>query len=70
MSQKERERIGIASLPEDLIEAIRVTERSELVKEALGEELFSYFIRNKRMEWDEYKQQLSQYELNKYLPIL
>jgi len=70
MSEKEREKIGIASLPEDLLEAIKTTEKSSLVKETLGEELFSYFIRNKRMEWDEYKQQLSQYEITKYLPIL
>jgi len=70
MNHEERERIGIPSLPEDLLEAIKITESSELVKETLGEELFSYFIRNKRMEWDEYKQQLSQYEMNKYLPIL
>ena len=70
MNHKEREKIGVPSLPEDLLEAIKITESSELVKEALGEELFSYFIRNKRMEWDEYKQQLSQYEMNKYLPIL
>jgi len=70
MGHEERERIGISSLPEDLLEAIKVTEKSALVKETLGEELFSYFIRNKRMEWDEYKQQLSQYEMNKYLPLL
>lgn len=70
MSQQEREKIGIASLPEDLLEAIKLTEASELVKDTLGEEIFSYFIRNKRMEWDEYKQQLSLYEVNKYLPIL
>ena len=70
MEQKEREKAGIASLPEDLLEAIKLTEKSSFVKEALGDELFDYFIRNKRMEWNEYKQQLSHYEINKYLPIL
>ncbi len=70
MSEEERERAKINSLPEDLLEAIKVTEKSELVKKALGEELFHYFIRNKKLEWDEYKAQVTQYEIDKYLPIL
>ena len=60
----------IEALPEDLLDAIRLAEQSELVRRTLGEELFSYFIRNKKAEWDEYKAQVSQYELAKYLPIL
>jgi len=70
MAEEKRESAGIKSLPEDLLEAIKLTEKSELVKKALGEELFHFFIRNKKMEWDEYKAQVTQYETNKYLPIL
>ncbi len=70
MIGKERERANIQSLPEDLLEAIKLTEKSVLVKEALGEELFNFFIRNKKMEWDEYKAQVTQYEIDRYLPIL
>ena len=70
MTEQERLRTRIKSLPEDLLEAIKLTERSELVKKALGEELFNFFIRNKKMEWDEYKAQVTQYETKKYLPIL
>ena len=70
MTDEERERARIRSLPEDLLEAIKATEKSELVKKALGEELFHFFIRNKKLEWDEYKAQVTQYEINKYLPIL
>ncbi len=70
MSEEQRERAKIKSLPEDLLEAIKLTEKSELVKKALGEELFHFFIRNKKLEWDEYKAQVTQYEINKYLPIL
>jgi glutamine synthetase len=70
MTDEERGRAKISSLPEDLLEAIKVTEKSELVKKALGEELFHYFIRNKKLEWDEYKAQVTQFEINKYLPIL
>lgn len=70
MSEEERERHKIKSLPEDLLEAIKITEKSELVKKTLGDELFHFFIRNKQLEWDEYKQQVTPYEINKYLPIL
>ncbi|MFH0913369.1 MAG: type I glutamate--ammonia ligase [Candidatus Omnitrophota bacterium] len=70
MSDEQRERAKIRSLPEDLLEAIKLTEKSELVKKALGDALFHYFIRNKKLEWDEYKAQVTQYEINKYLPIL
>ena len=70
MSEAERNRSGIKSLPEDLFEAIRISEESRLVKECLGDKVFAYFIRNKKMEWDEYKAQVTQYEINKYLPIL
>ncbi len=70
MSDEDRRKLKIENLPEDLLEAIHITEKSELVKKTLGEELFAYFIRNKKIEWDEYKGQISQYELDKYLPIL
>ncbi|MCU0652222.1 MAG: glutamine synthetase family protein [Candidatus Omnitrophica bacterium] len=70
MTDEERQRAKINSLPEDLLEAIKITEQSSLVKKAFGEELFYYFIRNKKMEWDEYKAQVTQYEIDKYLPIL
>jgi len=70
MSEGERCRAGIKSLPEDLFEAIKLTEESKLVKECLGQKVFEFFIRNKKLEWDEYKAQVTQYEIDRYLPIL
>lgn len=70
MSEEQRDRAGIKSLPEDLLEAIKITENSRLVKECLGDKVFEYFIRNKKLEWDEYKAQVTQYEIDRYLPIL
>ncbi|MDD4894155.1 MAG: glutamine synthetase family protein [Candidatus Omnitrophica bacterium] len=70
MTDEQRQRAKIGSLPEDLLEAIKITEKSEFIKKALGDELFYFFIRNKKMEWDEYKAQVTQYEIDKYLPIL
>lgn len=70
MSAAERERKGIKQLPGGLLEAIQLTERSKLVKEALGEHIFEHFIENKKLEWDRYRIQITSYELEKYLPIL
>ncbi|MCU1375809.1 MAG: glutamine synthetase, partial [Actinomycetia bacterium] len=61
---------GIRSLPGNLNDAVDLMETSDLVREALGEHVFGFFIRNKRQEWAEYKTQVSQFELDRYLPRL
>ena len=70
MTEKQRKKAGIKSLPDDLFEAIQITEKSALVRKALGDKVFEYFIRNKKDEWDEYRRQVTKYELGKYLAIL
>jgi len=70
MSEEERRARGIENLPGSLIEAIEITEKSELVKKILGEHVFRNFIDNKRIEWDNYRKQVTSYELKTYLPIL
>ena len=57
-------------LPTNLEEAITAMETSSLVREALGEDVFEYVLRNKRAEWADYRRQVSAYELNRYLPVL
>jgi len=70
ISEEERHRRGIGTLPGDLFEAIQLTERSELVRKALGDHVFFTFIKNKKIEWDLYRTQVTDYELRRYLPIL
>jgi len=70
MSDEERQARGIGTLPASLLEAIMLTEKSEVVRKALGEHVFSAFIKNKKIEWDHYLTQVTDYELKKYLPIL
>ncbi|MBL7068368.1 MAG: glutamine synthetase [Candidatus Omnitrophica bacterium] len=70
MTDKERAKAGIECLPDDLFEAIKITENSSLVKKALGDKVFEYFIRNKKDEWDEYRKQVTKHEIEKYLAIL
>jgi glutamine synthetase len=66
----ERRARGIAQLPDDLFEAVKEMENSELVAETLGEQVFEYLLRNKRAEWNEYKGYVSPYEVDRYLPLL
>jgi glutamine synthetase len=70
LTEKEREELGIEVLPSSLGEAIKEMEKSTLVRECLGEHVFWSFIRNKKAEWDEYRSQVTEYEIKKYLPIL
>ena len=70
MNADERERRGIGVLPGSLWEAIQLTERSEVVKKALGDHLFDAFIKNKTIEWEQYRSQVSDYEVGRYLPVL
>ena len=40
------------------------------MRKALGDHVFENFIKNKKIEWDMYRAQVTEYELDKYLPIL
>jgi glutamine synthetase len=68
MSDAERAAAGIDSLPGDLNEAIEAFEQSSFVREALGDHVCEYLIRNKKAEWDEYKMMITPWELENYLP--
>ncbi len=70
MTEAERRARGINRLPDDLYEALREMESSDLVADTLGEQVFEYLLRNKRAEWDDYKSYVSPYELERYLPVL
>ncbi|MCE5323285.1 glutamine synthetase family protein [bacterium] len=70
LTEEERKERGIESLPGSLGEAIAAAENSELVRETLGDHAFERLIWNKKQEWDEFKVQVTPWELNKYLPIL
>ncbi|HID57120.1 TPA: glutamine synthetase, partial [Candidatus Poribacteria bacterium] len=70
MTDREREELGIGTLPESLQEAIQCAEKSEVVRKALGDNLFEKLIENKRLEWERYRAQVTNYEIKEYLPIL
>ncbi|MFM8266666.1 MAG: type I glutamate--ammonia ligase [Ilumatobacteraceae bacterium] len=62
--------LGIDTLPQSLSDSLRAMERSTLVRDALGEHIFEWFLRNKRNEWRSYKTHVSQYEIDRYLKVL
>ena len=68
LSPKERAAAGVEELPQSLAEALDAMEGSELVREALGDHIFEWFLRNKRAEWADYKAQVTPFELARYLP--
>ncbi len=70
MTDEEREKEGIGSLPGNLSEAIELAEKSEVVRKAIGDHVFDKFIENKKIEWDNYRTQVTDYEIKRHLPIL
>ena len=70
LSQEERRRRNIRTLPGSLLEAIQGAENSDLVKRTLGPHVFHSFIQNKQIEWSNYRAQVTDYEIKRYLPIL
>ncbi len=70
LSPEERQKLGIEELPGSLIEAIEIAEKSDLLKEALGDHIFNELITSKKIEWDEYRIRIHPYEIDRYLPLL
>jgi glutamine synthetase len=70
LTREEREAHGIEELPDSLAAAIATMEKSDLVRETLGDGVFDYFLRNKRAEWDDYRREVTQFELDRYLALL
>ena len=70
LTPEERRERGIVSLPETLGEAIEEFSNSQLLRTAFGDHIFDNYVKLKRKEWDEYRIQLTQWELERYLPVL
>jgi glutamine synthetase len=70
LTPAERRAMGIDPLPQNLADAIALMERSELAAETLGEHVYDFFLRNKRREWEEYRIQVTAFELDRYLPVM
>jgi len=67
MSESEREKMGIISLPENLKEALNAFEKNEVLTSVLGDHISQHFIKAKRIEWDRYRTQVDVWERDEYL---
>ncbi|MDO8736834.1 MAG: glutamine synthetase family protein [Thermoleophilia bacterium] len=70
LSDSERSEMGIETLPESLGDAIKNAEGSELMKKALGDHIYGRLLEIKKKEWDDYRVQLTQWEMDRYLSVL
>ena len=70
LTPEERVERGIVALPGSLGEATEELAGSELLKKALGDHIFPRYVELKRKEWDDYRVQVSQWELDRYLAAL
>lgn len=67
MSEKELKSMGIDSLPGTLMEAIEAMEQDQFVQDVLGEHISEKYIAAKKAEWNKYRCQISDWEINQYL---
>ncbi len=70
MSAQRRQALNIKTLPSSLGEAITLAEHSELLPEVLGDHIYTSLLRNKELEWSEYRSVITDYEISRYLPTL
>jgi len=69
-SDEKLRELSIDTLPGSLIEALGELERDEVLRETLGEHVYEAFMRAKNAEWDQYRTQVTQWELDQYLTFL
>jgi glutamine synthetase len=70
LSDKEKKKLGIKSLPGNLVQAVEAVEKGSIARKALGDHIVDNFIANKKIEWNNYRAQVHPYELENYLSIL
>ncbi len=67
---EERESLNIKEMPGSLLEAIKIAEKSDFLKETIGESVFNYYITNKKSEWDRFRIAVTDWEIKEYLHLL
>ena len=70
MSEEDRRRRGIELLPGSLHEAIQAAEESDLLRRCLGDHVFESLLKNKKIEWNDYRTHVTDFERERYLAVL
>jgi len=67
MTGAQLDEAGIDSLPGSLIDAVKCLEQDEVILSALGEHVGARYLEAKKLEWDKYRTQVHQWEIDQYL---
>jgi glutamine synthetase len=70
LTEEERKQYGIDELPDSLGHALLLTSKSEFVREILGDHIYENFLHVKHKEWDDYRMQVTKWEIDRYLPLV
>jgi len=70
LNSEERKKHGIDELPDSLGHALSLTSKSDFVREILGDHIFENFLHVKHKEWEEYRMQVTKWEIDRYLPVV
>lgn len=70
LTKTEKERYNIDRLPESLGHALAIMKESMLVKETLGEHIYENYVHVKKGQWEDYRKQVTPWEINKYLSLI
>ncbi|MDD3129176.1 MAG: type I glutamate--ammonia ligase [Candidatus Izemoplasmatales bacterium] len=70
LSNDQRKLLGVENLPDNLKEAVDLLKEDKLIKETLGDHIFNKFIEYKNKEWDEFRKQVTEWEINKYINLI
>jgi glutamine synthetase len=72
-SEEDRKKLGIETLPANLLDATRELEQDDVLRKALGkardEDYIDYFVRCKRREWQQAHEQITKWEIDRYLQL-
>lgn len=67
LSEREMKRSKIESIPANLHQAIVAMKADPFIKEVLGDHVFNKYVEAKEAEWDQYRKQVTQWEIDEYL---
>jgi glutamine synthetase len=67
LSAAERAELGVEQLPATLIEALNEFDKDDFIRESLGNHVCAKYIEAKKREWEEYSEQVSEWEIRQYL---
>jgi glutamine synthetase len=72
-TEEDRKKLGVETLPANLLDATRELEEDEVIRTALGkardEDYIDYFVRCKRREWQQAHEQITKWEVDRYLQL-